>query len=965
MPAPPQTDQQEEAAEVELRSGEVVVDVDNNVAADAGEDEEDLTPTFQARASLAKAIAGTTSTQLGDVEFGDSSVETREVAEQQRQRKKRGGGDTFGQEVRKIQSLAGVVKVRSELDHETRRAFAAATFTDRRWELAVSFLKGLPAWNSHTAAGVLREGARPFGIWHLSERALEGLCQHILCNEDEPKQVSPAIAEFIARSAGSGEVCPSSTMVAAPVVAESGGHRPGAYLGHGGSRLMNATVTMGAKDVEVHLQERRLARARQGQQNAEEEPLLVDPTRLRLIKWALHIFVLAISNAYAIKVVAHMYKGALEVFGWPIYFARMGGMGCALWTAILYLTMARGFLTKLHDCCPRGQLLVTLLDGHKDLHILAGKAMFAMGIEHTVAHLIGTVPGVLMHDLDKINKLLGCANMHSTPGFLSAWAFHLGALHWPECPMKEKPTFMQIIFMTTPGLTGVALLLTLCLTAYTGRVVGRKYNYDIFWYVHNVTILIWPILLFLHGSNSWVGIGFPLVVFTSTLPILLYAADRILRCVRYYVLSRSVRIVHSTIRPGRTGGSEGALTYLRVTKPKYLWNFKPGTYAFLNMPEYAPFQWHPFTICSGPDEPTVDFLIAGVGDWSRELARRCLEARDGDGTLPRLALDGAYIAPTMSALQKKVLIAVGAGVGITPFLSLMATYITLLEKDNGSDDEHSNVSLTEAHFFWMTQNLDEFLFGRSYITKILRSSNLRRKVFLHLHLTAKDPANDPAAFVFREALRRQSAVDRKAFQAVMAQTEPELLRELLAGPQLPWCWVDGAERDVLWVSHLLDSLPEEERSAAMQAARLHSWSGDLMALCGKTSSIASTSWPTATARAASAARAASNSSAGDGFQVHAFSTTASADSKEVMGERRSALQSMVPIVFGRPDFATEIRSIGKARPGLDVNVYVCGNDSLVKSMQDVLDVCNLHAERDAKSGEAPRQKYRLHYERFG
>lgn len=40
------------------------------------------------------------------------------------------------------------------------------------------------------------------------------------------------------------------------------------------------------------------------------------------------------------------------------------------------------------------------------------------------------------------------------------------------------------------------------------------------------------------------------------------------------------------------------------------------------MPEYAPLQWHPFTITSGEDDHTVNFLISGIGDWTQEPSRR-------------------------------------------------------------------------------------------------------------------------------------------------------------------------------------------------------------------------------------------------------------------------------------------------------------------------------------------------------
>merc|ERR1712048_359046 len=120
---------------------------------------------------------------------------------------------------------------------------------------------------------------------------------------------------------------------------------------------------------------------------------LVDAGRLRQFKICLHILILVIGLLHACKVCFQMYPEAISVFGWPVFVARMCGMMAACWTAVLYLTMARGFLTKLHKCTSKRGVIVAILDGHKELHILAGKTLFVAGIVHGIAHCIGTVPG--------------------------------------------------------------------------------------------------------------------------------------------------------------------------------------------------------------------------------------------------------------------------------------------------------------------------------------------------------------------------------------------------------------------------------------------------------------------------------------------------------------------------------------------------------------------------------------------
>merc|ERR1712048_229049 len=450
-------------------------------------------------------------------------------------------------------------------------------------------------------------------------------------------------------------------------------------------------------------------------------------------------------------------------------------------------------------------------------------------------------------------------------------------------------------------------------------------------YIHNIVIASWPVILFLHGSNAWVGVGFPLVVFTASLPILLYAFDRCIRCYRYYFAAE--RIASCTIRPGKNGTPNGALTYVRLKFPDLLFRrkFRPGMYAFLCMPEYAPCQWHPFTICSGLEDPTVDFLIAGVGDWTCELARRTMRAQDGDGVLPKLAIDGPYTAPTQSALLKKVIVAVGAGVGITPFLSMMSTIISLLEDEDDSNDP----PLKEAHFFWMTRSMYEFLFGRKHFSKILQMPHLRDRVFLHLPVTGRPAEKDATAYLFREALRRQSEIDRNAFQSLLNSKTGRDTATLLSGAQLPWCWVNGTKQDVLWINDLVENI-DQSRDGKLQTDQEGGRVEDLYS------------------KMFSTVRGSSEHAEDD-------------DIERAMSVRsvKGGVDWMVPVVFGRPDFATEIQSIGKARPGMNVDVYVCGNDAIVNNLQEVCIVCNQHADKNHSEHGAPRQHYEVHFERFG
>jgi len=423
----------------------------------------------------------------------------------------------------------------------------------------------------------------------------------------------------------------------------------------------------------------------------------------------------------------------------------------------------------------------------------------------------------------------------------------------------------------------------------------------------------------------------------------------------------SVRIVDVVIRPGAGHNAPGSLINLKLSKPPYLWCFRGGMYGFLCMPEYSKFQFHPFTICSGKDDDTVDFIINSCGDWTCALAEKCLAAHKGEGELPLMALDGPYLAPTATALNHQILVAVGAGVGITPFLSLMSTIIAVL----GDEMTRKTLPLEEAHFFWMTRSADELLFGRRYFTRIVSDPLLREKVYLHLHVTHPETDQDIGAFLFREAVRRQSCVDKAAYRdAVVAMPD---LAKVGRGMELPCCWAHGAQGDVLWVDSLIDA--PDVAGAQVAAAHEDHWASGLPAQQDRHQSFHSS---TGSAGGTSLRRGLFAPSRSDITTMQTMLTRDSASNFSVptmaAPTGTAGFSNFLPVVFGRPNFAKEIRGIGQAHSDQDVHVYVCGNDGLVAGLKETCLRCSEEAKaskEDDLGNDRNAQEFIFHYERFG
>ncbi|SCV72536.1 BQ2448_4073 [Microbotryum intermedium] len=111
---------------------------------------------------------------------------------------------------------------------------------------------------------------------------------------------------------------------------------------------------------------------------------------------------------------------------------------------------------------------------------------------------------------------------------------------------------------------------------------------------------------------------------------------------------------------------------------------KPGQYIFLNCPEVSYWQWHPFTLTSAPEEDYLSVHIRIVGDFTSALAESlgCAVLDTGargienvkpplKKVMPRIMVDGPFGSASEDIFKFEVSMLVGAGIGVTPFASIL------------------------------------------------------------------------------------------------------------------------------------------------------------------------------------------------------------------------------------------------------------------------------------------------------
>ncbi|KAH7340433.1 NADPH oxidase [Rhizoctonia solani] len=306
---------------------------------------------------------------------------------------------------------------------------------------------------------------------------------------------------------------------------------------------------------------------------------------------------------------------------------------------------------------------------------------------------------------------------------------------------------LQIHYTQPGGFTGHVMLFIMVLMYSTAHHKVRKQCFEAFWYTHHLAFFF-MLGLFTHATGCFVRDSadpdyiatFPFYSTEHCLgylswrfiiwPAIIYFGERVYREVR---ARRPTTLQKVLVHPS------GAME-LRLNKPSF--KYTAGQWLFIQVPEISKFQWHPFTITSAPEDPYVSIHIRQVGDFTYALGERlgagpnvvaslttsamnALEKRasdakgqgldalpsDGRGefievdssnmTLPIVRIDGPYGAPAEDVFESEVAVLIGAGIGVTPFASILKHIWYRQRRGNLG-------ALKRVEFFWICRDAPSF-----------------------------------------------------------------------------------------------------------------------------------------------------------------------------------------------------------------------------------------------------------------
>jgi NADPH oxidase len=148
-------------------------------------------------------------------------------------------------------------------------------------------------------------------------------------------------------------------------------------------------------------------------------------------------------------------------------------------------------------------------------------------------------------------------------------------------------------------------------------------------------------------------------------------------------------------------------------------------------------QYHPFTLTSAPEEDYISVHIRVVGDFTKSLARilGCNWEKEKKATsevvgvgeqekdvadsavrriLPRVFVDGPFGSASEDVFKFEVAVLVGAGIGVTPFASILKSVWYRMNYPNPKQQSR----LRKVYFFWVIRDFGSCEWFRSLLMAI-------------------------------------------------------------------------------------------------------------------------------------------------------------------------------------------------------------------------------------------------------
>ncbi|XP_007430179.1 NADPH oxidase 1 [Python bivittatus] len=380
-------------------------------------------------------------------------------------------------------------------------------------------------------------------------------------------------------------------------------------------------------------------------------------------------------------------------------------------------------------------------------------------------------------------------------------------------PIHSNTTMPLIVaFTSIPGVTGVIITLALILMITSSMEQIRRSYFEVFWYTHHLFV-IYFIGLVIHGIAGIVRgqtaeslrtnnpklcadhptlwgpnssdphcevpefRGLPAESWKWVLaPIILYAFEQVLRIWRS---CQKVVITKVIMHPSKV---------LEIQMCRKGFSMEIGQYVFLNCPSISYLEWHPFTLTSAPEEDFFSVHIRAAGDWTETLIDTMQQPNP---LMPRILVDGPFGTASEDVFRYEVAMLVGAGIGVTPFASVLKSIWYKFQHGN------QELQTRKIYFYWICRETGAFAWFRNLLSSLeqeIEGSGRASFLSYHLYLTGwNNSMIGHAALHFEKStdlvtgLKQKTSFGRprwnNEFSAVATKHPKSVVGVFLCGPE--------------------------------------------------------------------------------------------------------------------------------------------------------------------------------------
>jgi predicted ferric reductase len=290
---------------------------------------------------------------------------------------------------------------------------------------------------------------------------------------------------------------------------------------------------------------------------------------------------------------------------------------------------------------------------------LIASLVFAQRANSIVTFLLGMPVDRALHYHKLAGRLAGVAS------FLHLIAFFLDPTVWG-------------LFPNTCNASGSIMMLIIVGIIITSVPNVRRHLYEAFYLLH-----------LLGGVGLVIGAFFHSGSLVPTVAVLTWGADSMMR---YFATTRHTQGTRLT---------QLSDTVVELQFPK-TFDYNPGQYVYIKVPELSRWQWHPFSICSAPCCPSgvVTLRIRSNGDWTARLFT-LLPTKTTNNKRPVVVLvQGPYgnLAIDVMADDRKYrdIVLIGGGIGVTPMQSVLDQIL--------HEQRHQQRQLRSLTFVWVERD---------------------------------------------------------------------------------------------------------------------------------------------------------------------------------------------------------------------------------------------------------------------